>query len=99
MATLIQKGSKISEEHFSFLLSSEDPDGKHGPGRMKLTTAEAERFVQLINGMTSCPQMEWDTATDKNIMIKVSKIIDKARGKADTKKPCSRRDLPFTIKW
>ena len=41
MARIQEKGSKISEKHFSFLLSSEDHEGKHGPSRMKLTTAEA----------------------------------------------------------
>ena len=91
MATLIQKGSKISEEHFSFLLSSEDHEGKHGPSRMKLTTAEAERFVQMTNGMINC--LTWDKATDKDVFIKVSKIINKARLSAVD--VCE--DLPF--KW
>tara|TARA_B100000214_G_scaffold284220_1_gene213795 strand:- start:290 stop:565 length:276 start_codon:yes stop_codon:yes gene_type:complete len=91
MARIQEKGSKISEKHFSFLLSSEDHEGKHGPSRMKLTTAEAERFVQMTNGMINC--LTWDKATDKDVFIKVSKIINKARLSAVD--VCE--DLPF--KW
>ena len=74
MSNPSQKGTAITEEHFKFLLSN--AEGKSGPGRLKLTTSEADRFVRLTNKMVNC--LNWEKRVDKEIFAKVARIVDQA---------------------
>tara|TARA_R100001443_G_scaffold758_1_gene3074 strand:- start:553 stop:822 length:270 start_codon:yes stop_codon:yes gene_type:complete len=89
MSVLSQRGTPITEEHFSFLLKANEP--RCGSAKLKLTTEEADRFVQLTNNMVNC--MSWNKRVDRELFSKVSRIIELASREADDE--CSY--LPFQL--
>ena len=89
MTVLSQRGTPITEQHFSFLLKPNEP--RSGPTRVKLTTEEADRFVQLTNNMVNC--MSWNKAVDRELFRKVARIIELASREADDQ--CTY--LPFQL--
>ena len=79
-------GIPMRDSHFKFLSST-----SRGKGNLNFTTEEAKRFVSMGKKLVQCAN--WNKKVDREIFVKVIKVIESAHHEADN----NCETLPFSL--